>query len=197
MSRYYILGLDDSLTDNVRKTMLSPDYGHPVVRELAKGTGPCRSCLRQFDVGAEERLLFTYRPQGGSGTLGAPGPVFIHSERCTQYRGEAFPEDLHSLPVILEGWASDNRLPTARRVQGADADVALAQLFADPDVEHVHVRHGEAGCHIARVSRGALPDDVGHHMSTPQAQPERSREPTICRSNSAARPSPVPGAAGA
>jgi hypothetical protein len=156
MTAYHILGLDDALTEQVRNTMLAPEYGHPVVRETARGTGPCRACLRRFEVGTDERLLFTYRPLAGSRTVGAPGPVFIHAERCTQYTGTSFPPDLHSLPIILEAWAADNRIPHARHVQGSEADAALEDLLADPAVEYVHIRHGVAGCHIARVSRGPL-----------------------------------------
>lgn len=154
MSEHHILGLDEAFADDVRRTMLAPEYGHPVVRETARGTGPCRVCLRRFRVGEEERLLFTYRPRAGAGTVGAPGPVFIHAERCPQYRGTSFPNDLYSLPVMLEAWAENNRIPQARRVDGSEVDDALNELFADPEVEYVHVRHGEAGCHIARVSRG-------------------------------------------
>jgi hypothetical protein len=146
-----------TLAAQVRSTMVAPEYGHPAVRETAGGTGPCRVCLQRFRVGEEERLLFTYRPRGGEGTLGAPGPVFIHASECPQYRAATFPPDLYSLPIVLEAWATGNRIPQARQVSGDQADTALAELFADPDVAFVHVRHGEAGCHIARVSRGPLP----------------------------------------
>lgn len=156
MSGYHILGLEMALAAQVRHTMAAPEYGHPAVREIARGTGPCRVCLQRFQVGEDERLLFTYRPRGGDGTLGAPGPVFIHAKECAQYRGAAFPADLYSLPIVLEAWATGNRIPQARRVRGDQADAALEGLFADPDVAFVHVRHGEAGCHIARVSRGTL-----------------------------------------
>jgi hypothetical protein len=157
MTNYYILGFPDNVTGEVRRTLRSPEYGHPVVRELATGTGPCRACLGPFRVGEEERLLFTYRPAGGSGTLGAPGPVFIHARECAQYRGTSFPRALHFLPLLVEARAGENRIPQAQRASGADIDVILAHLLADPEVEYVHVRHGEAGCHIARVDRGPLP----------------------------------------
>jgi hypothetical protein len=157
MSGYHILGLEVSFAAQVRRTRVAPEYGHPAILETARGTGPCRVCLQRFQVGVDERVLFTYRPQGGEGTLGAPGPVFIHAEECPQYRAAAFPADLYSLPLVLEAWATGNRIPQARQVSGEQADAALAELFADPDVAFVHVRHGEAGCHIARVSRGPLP----------------------------------------
>jgi hypothetical protein len=154
MTLYHISGLGDALTREVRRTMLSPEYGHPVIRELARGTGPCRVCLQRFHVGKEERLLFTYRPEERNGTIGAPGPVFIHAEPCERYTGTGFPADLDSLPLILEARAADHRIPLARRVIGADADATLDVLFTDPDVEYVDIRHGEAGGYITRASRG-------------------------------------------
>lgn len=157
MHAYHIVGLPDAIAADVRSTMRSPEYGHPAAREIARGTGPCRVCLQRFTVGADERILFTWRSRVDDGSVGAPGPVFIHAEPCTQYRGTKFPEDLHSLPVILEGRANGNLIPHAVSVPGAEADAALAALFADPDVAYVHVRHGAAGCHIGRVDRGPLP----------------------------------------
>jgi hypothetical protein len=157
MSEYHIQGLADDVTDEVRRTMRSPEYGHPAILEVAKGTGPCRACLEPFRAGEDERLLFTYRPEGGNGTIGAPGPVFIHARSCTQYRGSTFPAALHAFPVIIEARAGDNRVPVAHAGTGADADAILTRLFTDSDVDFVHVRHGEAGCHMLRVDRGPLP----------------------------------------
>ena len=153
MIEYYIAGLDDTLTEEVRATGRSPGYGHPTYEEVATGTGPCRACLEQFRIGEEERILFTYRPPTDNGNLGAPGPVFIHAERCTQYRGSSFPPSLRTLPLLVEGVAKDNRVPVSRRVTGAEIDGALAELFGHPDVDYLHVRHGDAGCHITRVNR--------------------------------------------
>jgi hypothetical protein len=55
MAEYHILGLTDELTAEVRRTLRAPEYGHPVLREVAGGTGPCRACLEQFKVGEERR----------------------------------------------------------------------------------------------------------------------------------------------
>jgi hypothetical protein len=153
---YYITGLADTLTAEVRETRRSPEYGHPVHQEVAAGTGPCRACLEQFRVGEEERILFTYRPPTGNGNLGAPGPVFIHADRCQQYRASSFPPGLRSLPLVIEGIAKDDRVPESRRATGDEIDAALTDLLDNPEIEYLHVRHGVAGCHIARVHRGAL-----------------------------------------
>lgn len=159
MTAFHILGLPDELTREVRETHRSPGYGHPTVSEVASGTGPCRACLEPFRMGEEERLLFTYRPPSRGGTLGAPGPVFIHAEACPQYRGGRFPSALASMPLMVEAWGAANRILAARETTGANAETVIAELLADLAVDHLAVRHGEAGCHITRVGRGPLPDD--------------------------------------
>ena len=155
MFEYHIAGLPDALTEEVRTTLRSPGFGHPIYQEVASATGPCRACLQQFRVGEEERILFTYRPRHDNGNLGAPGPVFIHAEQCQQYEGSAFPPGLRSLPLLIEGIASDNRVPVSRSATGGEIDDALAELLANPDVDYLNVRHGVAGCHIVRVNRAA------------------------------------------
>jgi hypothetical protein len=156
MGNYRIAGLSDELTSEVRRTLKSPEYGHPAMRETARGTGPCRACLDVFEVGKEERLLFTYRPAEENGTLGAPGPVFIHAESCVRYDGSAFPPGLRGLPLLFEARAHGNRVLAARRASGGEIDDTLDALLADPDVGYLYIRHGEAGCHIARVERAVV-----------------------------------------
>ena len=153
---FYIQGLSQEITDRVRATRQSPGYGHPIYEETASATGPCRACLQPFRVGEESRLLFTYRPPAGQDTVTAPGPVFIHATACEQYQGHSFPDGLADFSLLLEGWAADNILPIAKRTTGRDAGLVLAEIFANPAVEYVYVRHGEAGCHIARVDRASL-----------------------------------------
>ena len=156
MPGYTVEGLPDEITAAARTTMRSPQYGHPAVKEIAAGTGPCRACLEPFIVGAEERLLFTYRPDGGNGSLGAPGPVFIHARSCTRYHAHRFPPALATLHVIVEARAAGNRVPFAQRVPGTDVDALIEQLFEDDDVDYINVRHGEAGCHIVRIDRAEV-----------------------------------------
>jgi hypothetical protein len=153
MSVYYVAGLSDEITAEVRTSMRSPQFGHPVSREIATGTGPCRACLNPFRVGVEERLLFTYRPDAGPGSLAAPGPVFIHARQCTRYVADHFPTALASFALIVEARARNNRVPLAHRATGSEIDKLVEQLFADPDVDYVYIRHGDAGCHIARIQR--------------------------------------------
>ena len=153
MNGYRVVAIQEDISDEVRRTGKSPVYGHVVVSEVATGTGPCRSCLGLFEVGTEDRLLFTYQPPSGSSALGAPGPVFIHSEECPRFEGHGFPVGLRELPLIFEGRTADGRILKSRTAQGDAVDETIAALLSDPDVDFLFMRHGEAGCHVARVNR--------------------------------------------
>ena len=153
MSDFVVRGLSPEVTTHVRSVLRAPQYGHPAHREVATGTGPCRECLCTFAVGEEERLLFTYSPHGASTRLAQPGPVFIHAAQCAPHAGEGYPDGLTVLPVVAECHFGDGSIsrPDALR-RGEEASV-LTQLLARPNVEFIHLRHGEAGCFIARVDR--------------------------------------------
>jgi hypothetical protein len=150
---FTVRGVPQSVADEVRRTRRSPGYGHPAHLEVATGTGPCRCCLRPFVPGAEQRLLFTYRPPGQGESLAAPGPVFIHAGHCEAWQGEGFPDALRALPLAFEARASHSRVTalSARHEQSAEAQ--MAELFSRDDTEWLQVRHAEAGCFIARVHR--------------------------------------------
>lgn len=151
MSSFSIEGLPSELTDEVRSTLRSPGYGHPVVRDIAQGTGPCRSCFGLFDVGREERLLFTYRPSSGSQAVGAPGPVFIHSRKCGRYEEDGFPDSLRELPLFFEGRSENGRVVEVAPATAEAIDDVIDQLLASETVDFLFVRHREAGCHIGRI----------------------------------------------
>src|SRR5450755_4471438 len=85
MLPFVIRPIRPAITSAVRETLRAPAYGHPVHRELARGTGPCRECLSEFAVQKDDRLLFTYNSFDGSGCVAQPGPVFIHAEECRPF----------------------------------------------------------------------------------------------------------------
>jgi Protein of unknown function (DUF1203) len=131
--------------------MRAPQYGHPAHRELARGYGPCRLCLRTFTIGEEERILFTYQPFHDVGSLPAPGPVFIHSAPCTRYDALEFPPDFRALPLVFEGYQKGGLLLAQERVAARDPEQVLQQIFKGSGAAYVHIRNGEAGCFMATV----------------------------------------------
>jgi len=153
MTTFHVHSIPDGVADEVRTTMRAPGYGHPAYREKAAlGTGPCRQCLRTFAVGAEPRILFTYQPFTEDGSLPAPGPIFIHASGCERYEGATLPPDLRSLPLVFEAYANGGRLLAQDRVSEGASDDQLRAVLERTGADYVHIRHGEAGCFIARVS---------------------------------------------
>jgi len=150
---FQVLPISDSMAEQAREKLTSPQYGHPAHVEVAKGTGPCRCCLNTFEVGQEDRLLFTYNPFEGLHEYPSPGPVFIHRAACPPLRGTGFPEGLRSLPLTLEAYGEDRWVLDRARVTNGEADVAIEKLLANSAVQYVHIRHSEAGCFIAQVNR--------------------------------------------
>jgi len=153
VTAYRYSGIPSAIAMEARRTLRSPQYGHPAYREVAGGYGPCRLCLRTFAVGREDRLLFTYQPFMEPGSLPAPGPVFVHAESCARYDALEFPPELRDLPIVVEGFRAGGSLAVQQRVNGGPPEEVIATVFAMPDIAYAHLRNGEAGCFMARVDR--------------------------------------------
>jgi hypothetical protein len=154
MSGYKFIAIPQETADRVRGTMKSPGYGHPAHREIASGYGPCRLCLKCFEIGKEERILFTLDPFYGLENLPLPGPVFIHAEDCKRYdEMSEFPEDLRTHPLTLNGYARGRRLLVQSYINDGQVDMALDRVLSQPEVDYVHVRDTNAGCYDLRVER--------------------------------------------
>jgi hypothetical protein len=154
MEGYRFLAISEQTAEKVRTTRRSPGYGHPVHEEVATGYGPCRVCLRDFEVGVDRRLLFTLDPFYGLEPFPLPGPVFIHESECDRYpEYGGFPEDLlsHDLTLVAYGRGKIHREET--RVKDGAVEAALERLLSRPDVDYVHVRDTQAGCYDLRVER--------------------------------------------
>ena len=160
MAGFRFFGIPNDLATEARRTMRSPQYGHPAHREMAEGYGPCRVCLRTFAVGKEERILFTYQPFGDPGSLPAPGPIFVHADSCQPYDAAELPPDLRALPLVLEGYRAGGRLVAQERVGSQVAEVVLARIFQEAGADYVHLRNGDADCFMAKVERGEHVDRV-------------------------------------
>src|SRR5688572_24450955 len=141
MRSYRIQGIPDALAGAARQSMRSPQYGHPAHAELATGYGPCRLCLQTFQVGTDERLLFTYQPFTDPTALPAPGPVFIHRAGCEHYEGAELPDALRPLPLVVEGYGAGGALLAQRRVGSALFEQILEAVLEDEHVAYAHLRN--------------------------------------------------------
>jgi Protein of unknown function (DUF1203) len=155
MPTYRVIPIPGDAAAEVRRTLKAPRYGHPAHVEVAAGFGPCRSCLRTFREGAEERVLFTWDAFQGTDGGASPGPVFIHRDACEPWSGEGFPPELRPLSLVLEGYGAGRWMVAREPVRDGRLEEAAERLFAHAAVNYVHVRNAEAGCYVARVERGS------------------------------------------
>jgi hypothetical protein len=165
MPSYRVVAVGDRITDVVRKTLVSPGYGHPAHTEVAKGYGPCRQCLRTFSVGQDRRILFTYDSFYGRENLPLPGPVFIHENYCERYPDDGgFPVDMLSHKLTLNAYARGRRLVAQSYVSNGLIEPELQRLLGQADVAYIHVRDTDAGCYDFSIERNS--DEVDFYEST-------------------------------
>lgn len=118
---------------------------------------PLRLCLRDFAVGVERRLLFTFDPFYGVEPYPLPGPVFIHESDCARYPEDGgFPADLLTHALTITAYADGRLLRAEERVEGPAIEESIARLLASLDVDYLHVRDTEAGCYDFRVERTSV-----------------------------------------
>lgn len=155
MSELRMIAIATELADEVRSTMVSPGYGHPVTAKVATGLGPCRHCLQPFAVGEEVRLLFTLNPFDGVAPIPQPGPVFLHEAECERHaEDDAYPEGLLRLGALLDGYDSEQMIRRRELVaKDLTPEPSLREMLTDPLVRYVVVRDPNAGCYRMRVER--------------------------------------------
>ena len=152
---FAVIAIPTKVAALVRETNRAPGYGHPAHTEVATGYGPCRHCLRTFNVGEEKRILFTYDPFHGLEQIPLPGPIFVHAEPCERFPLEGgYPPDLLQHAAVLNAFRKGQQL-IARKVVSdlGNQPAAVADLLLNEDVDYIEVRDLEAGCFDFRIER--------------------------------------------
>lgn len=151
---FIVKGISENISGSVRREMVSPQYRSlPAFTSVANGYGPCRSCLRTFIEGEEDRTSFTYNPVERVLDLPQPGPVFIHSEECERFVDNSFPAGIRGLPMYFEAFDREGIMHSRVRVAEGSEDEQINSLLAEGTVDFLHIRNAEAGCFIARIER--------------------------------------------
>lgn len=79
--------------------------------------------------------------------------MFIQENECEPFKGSGFPDDLTELPVLFEAFGEESRLVSRTRLIPDRAEVQIAEIFSEPQVQFINLRNAEAGCFIATVER--------------------------------------------
>lgn len=118
---------------------LATEIVHTVARG---GRNPCRHCLALIAPGAP-MLIVGVRPFATVQPYAEVGPVFLHAEPCTRYRGDDLPPWFaHLTPALIRGYDRDDRIvyPTGAVIDGPTIAARARAILADPEVAYVHVR---------------------------------------------------------
>jgi hypothetical protein len=153
----------------VRELLARDDAGNPARLQVdEEGGSPLRCCLRPARPG-ERVALVSYAPlrrwarETGAkpGPYDEVGPVFLHPGPCHGPDGTGYPGWLAGGHRVLRAYDGDGHILGGRLVEAdpsgnpVAAELALAQLFADPLVAVVHGRAVEFGCFTFEARRVA------------------------------------------
>ncbi|GAA0848605.1 DUF1203 domain-containing protein [Streptosporangium amethystogenes subsp. fukuiense] len=164
MSTFRTFAIDAEVVAGLR---VRDDAGRPP-RPVTdtEGGSPLRCCLRHSLPG-EELALLSYAPlrrwaaQAGAdpGPYDEVGPVFVHAEPCEGFGGTDFPAGMGGELRVFRAYDDRGGILGGRLVEhhvSGDAiasEAVLAEQFADPEVELVHVRAVLFGCFMFEVRR--------------------------------------------
>ncbi len=154
MTKLKIVPMETAVVQELRKTMKTPGYGFPAHRQVAAGRAPCRHCLKLICPLREELILFTYDAFFGQSVPPLPGPVFVHADQCQPFSGNGnVPGEYLGQPLTFEAFGAKRKRLDERTIAGGGEDETLQTMFANQNVEYVHVRSASAGCYLFRVER--------------------------------------------
>jgi len=130
------------------------DFGNDWVVTVQDQDGaPLRCCLRDATTG-ERVALIAWRPSAVGGAYAEVGPVFIHADPCPGYDADdAYPAGFRHQTQLFRSYDARGRQVDNRVVEGMDAEAAIEDLFASPEIDHVHSRNVLAGCYMFSITR--------------------------------------------
>jgi hypothetical protein len=158
MKKFKIIPLSKDYAAKIRAAG-KDEFGHPVIEQLATGSGPCRVSLKPFENGVDTRLLISHSPFDIDNAYNQPGPVFINKEEVEAYSDVyRFPPEIKankkSFPLSLVGYSKMQLMVFTRLVGDDDVDELIAEIFEQhPEIEYLHARNAQACCYICKIER--------------------------------------------
>lgn len=154
MSTYRCFGLSTADARRYRQASVD-DFGHPIQRVGARGTYPCRHCLREAS-GENGMLLLAHRASEPRGVYGHPTAIFLCAEDCVRFdEPDTVPEIICNRQVSLRAFQSDGMMlyDASELVQGEDCDAAIRRILDRDTVAFINAHTAKAGCMLCRIVR--------------------------------------------
>jgi hypothetical protein len=123
-----------------------------VVVSDAQRSGPCRHCLRD-SLDGEQLALVSYAPFQGDSAYRESGPIFVHAGGCERFCGEVLPANYEPRKLVLRAYDEREWIVDAKVAEPGEFDTVARELFTQPHVREIHVRHLAYGCYAFRLAR--------------------------------------------
>ena len=115
---------------------------------------PCRVSLEDAAPG-ERVLLLAYEHQPAHSPFRASGPIFVREMAHRSFDAvDRLPPVFATRLLSLRAYDAAGMMVDADVVEGRDAAVTIARLFARADTEYLHAHYAKRGCYACLVERG-------------------------------------------
>lgn len=113
---------------------------------------PCRVSLQDATEG-ERLLLLPHAHHVVDTPYRASGPIYVREDAVQAHPepGEV-PALLRARLLSLRAYAADGMMVSADVMPGTDLEAGLETLFAQAQVEYVHLHYAKPGCYACRVT---------------------------------------------
>jgi hypothetical protein len=151
-SNFRIIPIPTKIAEAARRAVNTGASDHALVTANSPKGFPCRHCLRLVQPG-ECVILFPYAAIPSSHPYSETGPIFVHAEKCERYSTvHEYPSDFRN-GRVFRAYDSNYKIIDARVVNGSEPEVAIQELFQNPETVFVDVRSVTHGCFTFRVQR--------------------------------------------
>lgn len=113
---------------------------------------PCRICLDDAEPGTT--VLLVNHVSVKEGPYAASHAIFVgESQEAAALHQDLIPPALERRILSVRAFSSDHLLIDAALARPGEGDTAIRLLFANPEVDYIHVHYAIRGCFAAAVER--------------------------------------------
>lgn len=114
---------------------------------------PCRVSLQDADIG-DELILTHFEHLPERSPYQASHAIYVRKGVC-QARPERneVPHSLFLRVLSVRGFGNDHLMKEADLVDGKALSAKLDALFANPEIDYVHIHNAKQGCFAAKATR--------------------------------------------
>lgn len=119
----------------------------------AKPGYPCRVSLEDAEIG-EEVILLPYEFHKTNSPYKSRGPIFVRKGVTTKVlKNNEIPIMLNHRLLSFRGYDKDGFMKVAITEKGENVHHVIEQIFANMEIEYIHIHNSSPGCYNCEVRR--------------------------------------------